>query len=384
MQQRGRSRYNAVKEESGRRKKLIRNWIIAGVAVLMAAAAIVLVISLTDNDQVSVNSLPCRADQNITVFGDGILYYDGVSVHSVSASGSIRWSFAVGANAQFSVSEDHLVLWSGSQLFILDKNGRPTYNEDMASEIQLARVGSKYCAVVIGGDTEPELLVKTMDGTQVDSETEAFSGMMLLDAGFYGESDQYMWSLSLDVYGVAINTVLNTFQVSKMNNGVQNLGEYLAYKVIYEDGHLRVFTTQQMYTYDYKAVQDTSRTELVFGWQLIDHAQPDRNKAAHMLLATTSQLTGSMEITELRVLTDTSDRRYSLPAACVGAGLSGNVIYAISGTDLYYTSVNGSRFASQPIQLPNGQPVTGMVGITSGNRAIVTSGTGVYAVRLPD
>ena len=384
MQQRGRSRYNAVKAESGQRRKLIRGWIIAGAAVLAAAALVLVLVNLGGSDQVSVNTLPCRADQSVTVFGDGILYYDGVSVHAVSGSGSIRWSFAVGANASFAVSSDHVVLWSGSQLFILDKNGNPTYNEDMLSEVQLARVGSRYCAVVIGTDTEPELLVKTMDGTQVDSETEAFSGMLLLDVGFYGENDQYMWSLALDVYGVAINTVLNTFQVSKMNNGVQNLGEYLAYKVLYEDGRLRVFTTQQMYTYDYKAVQDTSRTELVFGWQIIDYSIPDSAKAAHMLLATTSQLTGSMEITELRVLTDTTDRRFSLPASCVGAALSGSTIYAFSGSEVYYTPVTGTRFSSQTVTLPGGQAVTGLVGITDGGRAIVTSGSGVYAVKLPD
>lgn len=207
--------------------------------------------------------------------------------------------------------------------------------------------------------------------------------MMLLDVGFYGDNDQYMWVLSLDVYGVAINTVLNTYQVGKMNTGTQNLGEYLAYKVLYEASRLRVFTTQKMYTYDYKAVQDTSRTMLVFGWQLIDHVIPE-NGNANMLLATTSQLTGSMELTELRVLTDTNDRRYSLPSACVGAGLSGNNIYAISSNMLYYTHINGTRFSAQDIVLPNGGSVTGMVGITTGKRAIVTSGTGVYAVTLPD
>lgn len=123
-----------------------------------------MITSMNDHDRVSVNTLPCSADQNVTIFGDGILYYDGVSIHNVSGSGSIRWSFAVGTNAQFSVSKDHIVLWSGSQLFILDKNGKPTYNEDMTSEIQLARIGSNYCAVVIGGDTSPELLVKSMSG----------------------------------------------------------------------------------------------------------------------------------------------------------------------------------------------------------------------------
>jgi len=161
-----------------------------------------------------------------------------------------------------------------------------------------------------------------------------------------------------------------------------NLGEYLAYKVLFEGTRLRVFTTQQMNTYDYKAVQDSSRTGLVFGWQIIDWSTPRGAKAANMLLATTSQLTGSMALTELRVITDLQDRRYSLPASCVGAGILENTIYAVSADELYYVDVKNSRFTEADIPLKDIQ-ITGFVGLTSNYRAIVTSGAGVYAVALP-
>ena len=99
MQQKGRSRYKAANAENERRKKQLRSWGIAVTAVLLIVCAVLVIRHLGGSGQVSVNTLPCTADQSITVFGDGILYYDGVSIHAVSGSGAIRWSFAVGSNA---------------------------------------------------------------------------------------------------------------------------------------------------------------------------------------------------------------------------------------------------------------------------------------------
>lgn len=156
------------------------------------------------------------------------------------------------------MSDTHLVIWQGSQLYIVDSNGKPTYNESLASEIQFARVGSRYVAAIIGGDTAPELLVKDLSGAQVDEEADAFKTLMMLDCGFYGEDGQYLWTLAMDVFGTKANTILNTFQVGKMNTGEVSLGDSITYKVLFENNKLRVFNTRQMYTYDYKLVQDTN------------------------------------------------------------------------------------------------------------------------------
>lgn len=32
-------------------------------------------------------------------FGQNVLYYDGVSIHCMSDTGSVRWSFQIGADA---------------------------------------------------------------------------------------------------------------------------------------------------------------------------------------------------------------------------------------------------------------------------------------------
>lgn len=376
------STYSDQQMQDRRILLMLRNWAIVIAAILLIVGAVFLVRSLSTRGDVVATRLPCSADQDVTVFGDNVLYYDGVSIHCLSTSGSIRWSFTVGGNARFSVSDTNLVIWSGTQLFIVDKNGRPSYNEDMSSPVQFARVGSNYCAVVIGDDTHPELLIKNLDGTQVDSEIEAFSGLMMLDVGFYGDHDQYLWTLSLDVYGVNVNTVLNTMQVNRMNSGIINLGEDLAYKVLFEDGRLRVFTTRQMYTYDYKAVQDMSRTQLVYGWEVIGCSVPQRGPAS-MLLAPTSQMSGSMTIKELRVLTDSNDRRYTLTTDCIGAAIDKQNIYAFSGDHLYCADVSAQRFSAYPLRLTGGVPANSLVGLTRNGRAILLCNDQVYAVTLP-
>ena len=382
QQNKNKGRYSEMLAQDQRRRIQIRNWIILLLAVALIAFGIRWVRNIGNTAEISYVSFPCTADQSVTPFGNSVLYYDGTSIHCLGESGGIRWSFPVGIGAKFSVSDTHLVIWSGTQLFIVDSNGHPSYNENMSGEVQFARIGSHYCAAVIGDDTEPDLVVKNLDGTPIDEEYEAFSGMMLLDVGFFGEADQYMWTLSMDVFGTAINTVLNTFQVGKMNTGIVNLGEFLAYKVLFEDNHLRVFTTQQMYTFDYKAVRDMTSSRLVYGWQLIDSYIPDRGPA-YMLLAPTAQMTGSQNITELRVFTGTQDRRYTLPSTCIGAAIQGRNLYAISGDYLYRSDIDTQRFYGYALPLPDNRSATSLIGLTKGGRAIIASGTQVYSVALP-
>ena len=365
-----------------KRRKQLRNWIILIVVVLSIIGIVNLISFLGRTTTVKALSLPCYAHQDVTAFQDGVLYYDGASIHFVNAGGGIEWSYPVGDGASFSVSEDHLVIWAGTQLFIVDAKGKPSYNESMEAPIQFARIGKKYAAVITGDDLKSTLTVKDLQGTQVDDETEAFDGMLLLDCGFYGANNEYMWTLAYDVYNPAIATIMHTYQVGSMNTGEVNLGEHLAYKVIYADNHLNVFTTQQMYIYDYKAVQNVNDTMLVYGWKYLDHAAPDRG-ATQFLLAPTAQTSAVQSITELRIFSSTLDRRYTLPSSCVGAAIDRSRIYAFSENYLYAGQVNSQRFYAHNMNLPDGRTATGFVGLTNNGYAIVISNNEVFSVSLP-
>ena len=365
-----------------RRRRRIRNWIILVAAVLIIALGIHFLRGYGQRREISAVRLPCYSNQSVTPFRDGLLYYDGASIHHLNSSGTIRWSFPAGTGASFSVGPTHLAVWSGSQLYLVDKDGNSTYNESLESSVQFARVGERYAAVVVGGDTSPKLTVKDLNGAQVDAEAEAFEGLMMLDVGFYGDQGQYMWTLSMDVFGTAPNTVLNSFQVGKMNTGEVSLGENLTYRVVYESGRLRVFTTQQMYTYDYKCVQDTNATMLVYGWKLIDVDIPERGNA-RMLLAPTSQTSSTQVISELRVLEGSTDIRYTLPSSCVGACIYDGSIYALSGDTVYRADMASRRFSGYRVPVQDGVEINGFYGVTSDGRMLMSSGETMYSMTLP-
>ncbi len=381
---RTRSRNAAENRESAEdiRRRQIRSWIILVSVVLAVVLGIHFLGRYGKGKEIGMSKLPCYSNQNVTPFRDGLVYYDGASIHHLSSAGTIRWSFPAGSDVKFAVGPAHLAIWSGTQLFLVDKDGKATYNESMESKVQFARVGERYVAVVVGEDTEPKLIVKDLKGTQVDVE-DAFSSLMLLDAGFYGEQGEYLWTLALDVFGTAPNTVMNTFQVGKMNYKEVSLGECLTYKVIYENARLRVFTTQQVYTYDYQGTPESNSTMLVYGWKLIDAEVPERGRAK-MLLAPTSQTSSTQLISELRVLEGMNDKRYTLPTTCVGACIYRGNIYAISSDYIYRADVNSTKFFGYQIPAPEGVSVTAFYGITDDGRMLLASGETMYSMTLPE
>ena len=363
------------------RKRQIRSWIILVGVVLAVVLGIHFLRGYGKGKEIGVSRLPCYSNQSVTPFSDGMVYYDGASIHHLSSGGTIRWSFPAGSDINFFCGPTHLALWSGRQLFLIDKNGNATYNESLEGEVQFARVGERYAAVVVGADTEPKLIVKDLNGAQVDVEADEYSGLMLLDVGFFGDQGEYMWTLALDVFGTAPNTVLNTFQVGKMNTGKISLGEAMTYKVLYENTRLRVFSTQQVYTYDYRCSQDTNATMLVYGWKLIDYEIPERGRAK-LLLAPTSQTSSTQVISELRVLEGDTDKRYTLPAKCVGAHIHNGNIYAVSGDYVYRADTGSQRFFAYRIPGDYGA-VTACYGITGDGKMLLASGESMFALTLP-
>ncbi len=184
------------------------------------------------------------------------------------------------------------------------------------------------------------------------------------------------------MFSTAQTKILNTFQVGKITTGEPSLGESLTYKVVYENSSLRVFTTQQVYTYNFRAVQDTNATMLVYGWKLIDYEVPERGRAK-LLLAPTSQTSSTQIITELRVLEGEEDKRYTLPDSCVGACIYKGNIYAVSGDYIYRADVGSQRFFGYSIPGAGSNEMTAYYGMTSDGKMLLASGETMYALTLP-
>lgn len=358
-------------------------WVLALVGVALVVA-VVLVVNLLGRDRsvgVSANKLPCVYNETIQAFGENVLYYDGVSIHCISPSGSVRWSFQIGSDAGYDANDKIVVAWAGNTIYILDRNGNSTYNDNLGEVIQFARAGDQYIAAVIGETTTPRLVVKDHTGAHMDEEADAYQDLILLDVGFYGKNGEYMWTLALDVFGTASNTLLNTYEVGKMNTGEVSLGEAITYGVLYENSRLRVIGTRRMRSYNYRGTEDSTLGVLVYGWRMIDHEIPERGDA-QMLFAPTTQTENQYDIRELRVISGTEDHRYTLPDTCLGAAVYEKGVYALSAKELFYAAPGDRRFTAYA--LPTGDaPATRYITKLDGGRVVVACGEDVFVVTLP-
>lgn len=362
--------------------RTVRSWIIL-LSIIVASTIIVLLVSNLGKQQgTSMSRLSCYASQSVTPFGEYVVFYDGVSIHCLTHSGTVRWSLAVGEGANFSVSNRTMVVWINSQIYILDYSGHPTYQDTLGDTIQFARIGSKYAAAVVGPDTNPTLVVRDLNGTQVDQETEAFANYLMLDVGFYGDQGQYMWATILDVYGTAPATTLKTFEVGKKNTGESMLGEATPYRALYENNRLRIITTQQMHSYNYQGIESTADAMLVYGWRVIDAYVPERGDAT-ILFAPTAQTGSQFAISELRLLSGTTDRRFTLPSTCVGAVVYNKAIYAFSEQFIYRAESNAQRFTAYECPIKDTK-ISDVIGTLEGGRAIVACDEDVYVITLPN
>lgn len=325
--------------------------------------------------------LPCQYNDTIMPFGDSVLYYDQSSIHCMSATGAVRWSFQIGSGAGFDCNNKVIAAWAGNTIYILDQNGNSTYNDNLGEAIQFARAGNQYVAAIIGSTTRPRLMVKDHTGAHMDEEADAYEDLILLDVGFYGKNGEYMWTLALDVFGTAPNTILNTFEVGKMNTGEVSLGENITYDILYENSKLRVISTRKMLTFNYRGTEDAALSVLVYGWRLIGSEVPDRGDAM-LLFAPTSQTENLFDIRELRMIQGSNDKRYSLPDNCIGAAVWNKTIYAVSAKQLFRAGVSASRFTTY--DLPLDKDATRFLGTMANGRAIVACGDEVYVLTLPE
>ena len=356
--------------------------------ILAAIAASILLIVLAllgvfggSNRKVTAAHLRCVATQDVTPFGDSVLYYDGMTLFCLNSRGTEKWSYTLGQNASFSCSDSVVAAWTGTQLHIINRDGYSTYNENLTDVIQFARVGSRYVAAVLGADVSPTLIVKDMQGTTVDNESAAFEDMILLDLDFFGDGE-YLWTTSLDVYGTVPDTTMHTLRVNMSNSGEISLGENLTYAVVYAGAKLNVISTQQLRQYDYRCTLDASGTVLVYGWQMIAHQVS--GSTAMLLFVPSRQVEDLTGINQLRLLSGKTDKRFTLPTSCVGAALYNQKIYAFSHEMIYRAEANAQRFT--PISLPTevgGARVTGFLGMLKNGVALLSCDSDVYAVTLP-
>ena len=363
-------------------QKILRIVILA--AALTAILVVAVMYALNGNTREGIGRITrigATLSQNVSPFGDSVIFYDGTTLHCVAATGGNEWSYQIGTNADYDATEKRIVAWSGNDLYILNSRGRLIYNNKMSDAIQFASAGDEYVAVFVGDSDNGVVSVINSSGQIVDNIP--VSNQTLLDIGFFmstttssAQPTELMWMLGLNTTGTVISTELQTYQPGKLSTGKSSLGEHIAYSIYDENGNLNIVTTRQILHYSYRALEASSPT-LIYGYTVEDVQQS--GKTLYQLLVPAQEQSEGTSINNVRLMYGSVDRVLHLPGTCIAAKLGTKSVYGFSANAVYACRFGETTFRAYAMPIN----VTAVLGMMTDNRAVVASGSEIYVVELP-
>ena len=363
-------------------QKILRIVILA--AALTAILVVAVMYALNGNTREDIGRIArigATLSQNVSPFGDSVIFYDGTTLHCVAATGGNEWSYQIGTNADYDATEKRIVAWSGNDLYILNSRGRLIYNNKMSDAIQFASAGDEYVAVFVGDSDNGVVSVINSSGQIVDNIP--VSNQTLLDIGFFmstttssAQPTELMWMLGLNTTGTVISTELQTYQPGKLSTGKSSLGEHIAYSIYDENGNLNIVTTRQILHYSYRALEASSPT-LIYGYTVEDVQQS--GKTLYQLLVPAQEPSEGTSINNVRLMYGSVDRVLHLPGTCIAAKLGTKSVYGFSANAVYACRFGETTFRAYAMPIN----VTAVLGMMTDNRAVVASGSEIYVVELP-
>ncbi|MBS5679728.1 MAG: hypothetical protein KHW91_08410 [Clostridiales bacterium] len=363
-------------------QKILRIVILA--AALTAILVVAVMYALNGNTREGIGRITrigATLSQNVSPFGDSVIFYDGTTLHCVAATGGNEWSYQIGTNADYDATEKRIVAWSGNDLYILNSRGRLIYNNKMSDAIQFASAGDEYVAVFVGDSDNGVVSVINSSGQIVDNIP--VSNQTLLDIGFFmstttssAQPTELMWMLGLNTTGTVISTELQTYQPGKLSTGKSSLGEHIAYSIYDENGNLNIVTTRQILHYSYRALEASSPT-LIYGYTVEDVQQS--GKTLYQLLVPAQEQSEGISINNVRLMYGSVDRVLHLPGTCIAAKLGTKSVYGFSANAVYACRFGETTFRAYAMPIN----VTAVLGMMTDNRAVVASGSEIYVVELP-
>ena len=384
---RGVSAYGMGTQSRKKKRRSLSSTLRMIVGMLAAAALLAVVIayvfSNSGRDNVGrATRIGATLSQNVTPFGDSVIFYDGTTLHCVAATGGNEWSYQIGTNADYDATQDRIVAWSGNDLYILNSRGRLIYNNKMSDVIQFASAGKDYVAAFIGDADNGVVTVINADGQIVDNIT--VENQTLMDIGFFYSSTtsstqatELMWVLGLDTTGTVISTELQTFQPGKLSTGKSSLGEHLAYSVYYADNMLNIVDTRQIMHYNYRVLEEKTAT-LIYGYTMEDIKTVGNQ--TYQLLIPAQETTEGIHINNVRLMYGNVDRVLHLPSECMAAKLGTKSVYGFSNNAVYVCGFGETAFTSYSLPVN----VTAILGMITDNRVIAASGSEIFVIELPE
>ncbi len=319
-------------------------------------------------------SVPARSNQYIEALGNGMIYYDGSSLHALDGRGRQIWSYACGSLADYSVSDGGVATWTGTMLSLLPPgSGTALYSGNQEKAILDARLGKSFAAVQLGEEHNSTMLILDTNGRQIDKIE--LPNQTVLDFGFF-RNGSLLWVMSLDTEGTALLGTINTYKPGKMLAGTIEDDTQLIYDVSFQSAKVRVVGLNDIRDYDYIRDEIRDNRILVYGWKMV---ATDKSQADPLMVFVPIAQAEGAGITDLRVIQGQDDQSIRLPGTASQVFARGETIYAFAQDRVMVVNLR----SPEPVvyQLP--VLIDRVVALTDNHSAIVTSGSAVYMIPPP-
>ena len=313
--------------------------------------------------------------QDLQATSNGFVYYDGSTVSSISSGGDVRWSYLVGAEADFSATDFGVATWVGNTVTLIDnQSGSTTFNGSMNGDVISARIGSRYTAILVGEEMNSTIVLMENGGKQVSQIV--LEDVSAIDYGFFSNGT-LLWVMVCDSNGTVPTCNIQTYKPGKEIVGSIHDNEQLSYAVMFQANKVLVAGDTYLKTYDYTGTEDKDARRLVYGWYL---ASAD-STAADPLMAfvNDSQLSGESEIRDVRLIQSDLNRVVRLPFGCMDVVARGNTIYGFSSNG-HLVLLDADAATPQSYQL--NLRIDTVYGVTQDGIAILGNGGSIYLVDL--
>lgn len=356
--------------------KILPRVLLAVVIIAAIIGAVTLVVSFfgQTTKPVRINATPT---DNIQPFGDTVLFYDGATLHCVNTNGTTKWQYSLGIDGDYYCTDTLIIAWSGNQIHVLNRDGKPTYTNRLDLPIRFARIGETYAAICVGEERSSKIIAMTHNGVVLEEIQSDFDGLYVLDMGFFNKG-QLMWVLGLDVSSNAPISRIRAYEPGKRSGGIAESPDELIYRVYPQGNNLMVVDTSRIRTYDYRLTEQTDLSSiLVYGWQVRQVLLNGRN--THVLLQQMPQSGSQSTFSELRVVTNYDMQSYRLLTPCFAGALTEKGVYGIGANVIYYAPYGTNTFKAHPLNYQ----LSGYLCTLKGGYGVMVSGNDVFIMQLP-
>ena len=317
---------------------------------------------------------PAFANQHIEVLGNGILYYDGASLHALDDRARQMWSYSVGIEAGFSVGTGGVAAWSNEQLSLLSGDqGLTLYSGNAGGPVLDARIGTQYAAAQTGTEHNSTLVIMDHGGRQVDKIE--LPNQTVLDFGFFN-GDTLVWVMYLNTEGTVPTCSITTYRPNRMQTGTITDENQVLYEVVFQSTKIRAVGTDYIKDYEYTTKEIPDNRMLVYGWYLM--GIDDRSDNPLMAFVPVDQADSTTGVNDLRMIRGQTDQWVRLPYAAHNVLVLDDAVYAFNNQYAMITRMGNLTPTSYMLPIYADR----VLGVTENRSAVVSSGGSIYLLPL--